>query len=737
MFARMKGYLAWQAFADDQLRGHFSRAFKTLLLNMLVVLALAVPATMFLSVRKQQTSVQLLFYLFMLLTAWALAQRGRIKLASVLFVAGNWAVYTVVVLLFSAGISSIDPIIYVSIAVIAGVLLGPRAAVLVAVLSAMVGLGKMALDVNGYVSPFYRAMRAPVAWIMLVFALILAVIPLNLVLRSFVEALAQARQELDERKKTEVRLRESQDELRAAKEFAENLLQTANTIVVGLDLEGTITIFNDAAEKITGYRMDELEDRNWFEVIAPKERYPDVWEEFSRRTTGGLPRNFESPILTKSGEERYIAWQNNDVRDRGRIVGTISFGVDITERKRLEEQLRQSQKMEAVGQLAGGVAHDFNNLLQVILGNADLARSQQVPGTPAWDKMDEVRKAAERAADLVRQLLAFSRRQVIQPVNVDLNDLIQGALKMLRRVIGEHIELRFVPGDSLGTVCVDKGQIEQVLMNLCVNARDAMARGGNLTIETENATVDAEYRRDHPWAAEGRYVLMSVTDTGRGMDAATRARIFEPFFTTKGVGQGTGLGLATVYGIVKQHNGLLHVYSEPEMGTVFKVYLPIVESPAEEAPLTAETPPKGGTETILVAEDEPFVLNLVAEILSTAGYTVLTACDGKEALCIFDEHSGAIDLVVLDVMMPGLSGREVMDQINARHSNAHAPGAQRNLPFLFSSGYNENAIHTDFVIHEGLRLIQKPYSRTDLLREVRQILDAAARPAPDSAEENA
>ncbi len=385
-----------------------------------------------------------------------------------------------------------------------------------------------------------------------------------------------------------------------------------------------------------------------------------------------------------------------------------------TERERLREQLTQSQKMEAVGRLAGGVAHDFNNLLQVIQGYSESVQGDLEQDSQIREDIGEVIGAAERASALTRQLLAFSRRQVIEPVHTDINELIEGVLKMLRRVIGEHIEVRFHPAQRLGGVFVDQGQVEQVLMNLCVNARDAMPQGGKLSISTAPVTMDAAYCRKNPWAVEGAYVLVTVADTGHGMDAATCERIFEPFFTTKELGKGTGLGLATVYGIVKQHNGLIHVQSTVGVGSAFKIYLPVAARDARETLPEAAAPVAGGTETILVAEDEPSVLSLTAKILSSAGYTVLTAGDGKAALEVFREHADVIELLVLDVMMPGLSGKAVMDQILSTRSDK---------AFLFCSGYSESAIHKDFVIEEGLRLIQKPYRKEQLLLEVREILD--------------
>ena len=406
-----------------------------------------------------------------------------------------------------------------------------------------------------------------------------------------------------------------------------------------------------------------------------------------------------------TGTPLLLSGTNTDISERKRAE---------EERARLEDQLLQAQKMEAVGQLAGGIAHDFNNLLQVILGHLDLLTSED---GEKREEVQVVRLAAERVADLTRQLLAFSRRQIIQPVNLDLNDLIESVLKMVRRVIGEHIELHFLPGNRLGTIHADEGQVEQVIMNLCVNARDAMPGGGSLTIETENVVIGDAFCRDHLWATEGRYVLLSVTDTGHGMDEATRTQIFEPFFTTKGVGQGTGLGLATVHGIVKQHNGLLYVYSEVGKGTVFKIYFPIVEQPVEKVGTKNEVPVVGGTETILVAEDEEGVRGLVCRMLQSGGYTVLPASNGEEALRVFEEHANEIDLALLDVMMPKLGGREVMEYISAK-----CPW----IRFLFSSGYSESAIHTNFVIKKGIHLISKPYSKLELLRAVREILDGNA-----------
>jgi PAS domain S-box-containing protein len=386
------------------------------------------------------------------------------------------------------------------------------------------------------------------------------------------------------------------------------------------------------------------------------------------------------------------------------------------ERRNLEDQLRQSQKMEAVGQLAGGVAHDFNNLLQAIHGYTFLAMSDLSPESDGHAYVEEVMKAAERAAALTQQLLAFSRRQVIQPKAVDLNQAVSDMIRMLQRVIGEHIELNVMLGQHVKPVHADTGQIGQVLVNLCVNARDAMVDGGRLTIETRNATLDAAFSESHPWAAEGDYGLIAVTDTGIGMAPEVRLRVFEPFFTTKEIGHGTGLGLATVYGIVKQHGGLLDVSSEPGRGSRFNVYLPLASDNVADEETQAPEPLAGGTETILLAEDEEVVRNMATEVLERVGYTVIVACDGEEAAALFQEHADEVALALLDVVMPKMSGRAACEKMRA---------LKPDLPILFSSGYSFSTLGGDFLERTGAQAIPKPYAPRDLLKKVREALDHA------------
>jgi signal transduction histidine kinase len=399
----------------------------------------------------------------------------------------------------------------------------------------------------------------------------------------------------------------------------------------------------------------------------------------------------------------------------GRIHHYVAVKRDISAQLALEEQLRQSQKMEAIGQLAGGVAHDFNNILQAIMGHTQILLEDFSGNAEDREDVEDILRNAERASALTRQLLMFSRRQVMHPEFISLNQTIEDLLKMLCRILGEHIRLEWLPGNQLGAIYADVVMMDQVLMNLCVNARDAMSEGGTLTIETQNVLVDSEYCASHMWAKPGRYVLLSVTDTGCGMDHQTLEHIFEPFFTTKPKGRGTGLGLATVYGIVKQHNGMVTAYSEPGKGTTFKVYLPQCESRAVAVGSLVEGAATGGTETILLAEDEEMVRDLAVRILERAGYNVIAAADGEEAVEIFKSHAESVDMLLFDVVMPRLGGHQAYERIRALRPD---------VPVLFSSGYSENAIHTGFVLHEGLRLLQKPYAPATLLRAVRAALDA-------------
>src|SRR6478735_5277337 len=392
-------------------------------------------------------------------------------------------------------------------------------------------------------------------------------------------------------------------------------------------------------------------------------------------------------------------------------VNVVRSGTHVTDHRATESQLRHSQKMDAVGQLAGGVAHDFNNLLCAILANTSLAGDFTSGAPEVAEHLEEIEAAAERAADLTKQLLAFSRRQPLRPMPVDLNDLVRGLMKMLRRLLPESIEIDSVPGHDLPCVNADPGQLEQVIVNLCVNARDAMERGGRLTIETESVLIDTRYCESHPWAKPGRYVLLRVTDTGVGMTAEVRERAFEPFFTTKTY-QGTGLGLATVYGIVQQHEGMVHLYSEPGVGTTFKVFLPVHTRPAENVGNKLEPLPPRGRETILLAEDEDLVRSAVVQILQRAGYRTIAAANGIDAIARLRDETGPVDLALLDVVMPGLGGPETWEQLRVLRPT---------LRVLFSSGYADDRYRR--LLPSGAVLLEKPFRAEDLLHRVRNALD--------------
>ena len=401
--------------------------------------------------------------------------------------------------------------------------------------------------------------------------------------------------------------------------------------------------------------------------------------------------------------------------ENGQLVRVWGTQRDVTEQRHLEEQFRQSQKMEAVGQLAGGIAHDFNNLLTAILGNTQLLLRELPPGDSMREDVGEIRKASERAASLTRQLLAYSRRQMLQPEVLDLNVVMAEMDKMLRRLIGEHIDLVAVFAPDLGRVRADPNQIEQVIVNLAVNARDAMPDGGKLTIGTANVDLDESFAQAHLGSVPGSYAMLAVTDTGVGMDAAVRAHLFEPFFTTKEVGKGTGLGLATVYGIVKQSGGYISVYSEPGHGSSFKIYLPRIATPAEPPAAAPKGGPAPGSETVLVVEDEPAVLTLSRRALEAQGYVVLAASDADAALRVVERHGGMIHLLLTDVVMPGLSGHELADRLTAQR-----PG----IRVLYMSGYPGDAVVQHGTLPSGSAFLQKPFSPDGLARKVRDVLDA-------------
>ena len=486
-------------------------------------------------------------------------------------------------------------------------------------------------------------------------------------------------------------------------------------IVVITDIAGAIQYVNPAFERVTGYTSEEAVGQTHGFLESGKQDdafYRDLWDTLGRGETW----NERFVNRRKDGTLYTVVAVISPVRDAsGKTVNYVAVERDITEEIKLEEQLRQAQKMEAVGRLAGGVAHDFNNMLQAILGYTGLALDQVDPAEQLHADLREVEKAARRSADLTRQLLAFARRQTVSPKVLDLNESVAGMLKMLRRLIGEDIDLAWLPGAGLWQVRIDPSQIDQILANLCVNARDAIAGVGEVSIETENVHLDRKYCDEHVDSVPGDYVQLTVSDTGRGMDRETLAHVFEPFFTTKGPGEGTGMGLSTVYGIVRQNRGSVTIYSEPGLGTTFKIYLPRHVDKAELLDSTVPASPDArGHETVLLVEDEESILILGRRMLEELGYRVLTAWTPGEAIALAEEHAGEIHLLMTDVVMPEMNGRDL-----ARKLLSLYPDLKR----LFMSGYTADVIAHRGVLDEGVHFLQKPFTMAGLAVRVRQALD--------------
>ena len=508
-----------------------------------------------------------------------------------------------------------------------------------------------------------------------------------------------------ERKRTEARL--------------SAIVRAALDAHVTMDAAGTITGWNPQAEVVFGWPAADVLGRPLADLVIPPAQREAHWNGLRHFLATGvgpiLNQRIELTAVRKDGREFPVELAITPIRV-GDDWSFSAFLRDLTEQKQLQHQLIQSQKMEAVGRLAGGIAHDFNNLLTAIFGYAELLAEELPAGSPARKDVEEIRKASQRAATLTRQLLAFSRQQVLQPIVLNMNDLVEDLKKMLRRLIGEDVELRTALAPDAGNVRADPGQLEQVIVNLAVNARDAMPTGGKLTIETQNAELSEAYAAAHQPVVPGAYVMLAVSDTGIGMDKQTQGRIFEPFFTTKEKGKGTGLGLSTVYGIVKQSGGYIWAYSEPGHGTTFKAYLPHVDAPVQAVARPPESGgPLDGTETVLLAEDDDLLRPLASELLEKLGYTVLAAGTAQEALALARAQAGPIELLIADVVMPGESGRQL-----ARWLAELRP----DMRVLYTSGYTDDAIVHHGMLEPGLNYLEKPFTPATLARKVREVLDA-------------
>lgn len=513
------------------------------------------------------------------------------------------------------------------------------------------------------------------------------------------------RAEITERYRAEEKLRESEERYR-------DLFENANDLIHSFKPDGRIVYANRAWKNVLGYSEEEITGLNIRQIL-----HPDSLESFdgqiARLLRGETVDKAEITLVTKDGKKILGEASRTCKMVEGRPAFVRSIIRDVTERRHLEEQLRQTVKMEAIGQLAGGVAHDFNNLLTIISGYGQILEERIDPTEREY--VLEILKASERAAALTRQLLAFSRRQILAPQVLDLNSIVANMEKMLKRLIGENIELATAQEANLGRVKADAGQVEQVILNLCVNARDAMPEGGKITIETANVDLDEAYSRSHSTVVPGPYVMLAVSDTGHGMDSGTMSHIYEPFFTTKEKGKGTGLGLSTVYGIVKQSGGNIWVYSEVGRGSTFKVYLPRIQAAATLAPAASAPESIRGTETILLVEDEVAVRSLVRDTLRSYGYHVLEAQGADHAVSILEEYAEPIHLLLTDVIMPQVSGRELARRLLPVHPEAE---------ILFMSGYTDNAIVRHGVLDANTFFLQKPFMPKTLVTKVREVLDA-------------
>jgi PAS domain S-box-containing protein len=516
--------------------------------------------------------------------------------------------------------------------------------------------------------------------------------------------------------------RESERKLKQQADFLQLLMDTMPYPIFYKDCQGRYLGCNRAFEKFYGMKREEISGKTVYE-IAPKELADVYFQADNELFTHPGTQAYESTVQTIDGDIRYVlfhkATYNGPDGTPGGLIGAL---VDITDRKRTEEerqqlqdQLVQARKMESIGRLAGGVAHDFNNMLSVILGNVDLAMKKAGVDHPLLGHLAQIEKAAEHSADLTRQLLAFARKQTVTPQLIDLNEMVGRMLSMLRRLVGENIDLVWTPGADLWLIWIDPAQVDQILMNLTVNARDSIAEVGSISIETCNVAADALYCAGQVGFEPGEYVMLTLGDTGAGMDRETLDNIFDPFFSTKEAGKGTGLGLATVYGIVKQNEGFIHVDSEPGRGTSFRIYLP--RHRGETQGVMGETPVEtmsGGPETVLVVEDESMLLELAQSMLEQLGYQVLTAAVPGEAVRLVREYAGPIHLLMTDVIMPEMNGRDL-----ARKLLSFQPSMKR----LFMSGYTANVIAHHGVLEEGVHFVQKPFSLEELAAKVREALN--------------
>jgi len=522
--------------------------------------------------------------------------------------------------------------------------------------------------------------------------------------------------DISDRKRIEEELRRAHEELgrRTTQEIGQYqrrlaaIIDSSADAIIGKELDGTITSWNRGAEAMYGYNADEIVGKN-ISLLTSKDRPDEIPQILARIRSGERIEHYESVRVTKDGRHLNVSISISPIKDpNGKIVGASAIARDITAQRRAEDHLRQAQKMEAVGRLAGGVAHDFNNILGIVTACTELLRDRIDADSDQALYVGNIRKAVERGISLTRQLLAFTRKSSVQPQLIDLNIHLKDVVKLLRPLMGDDVEIVVAPRSPSAIIEIDPGQFDQIVLNLAVNSRDAMPRGGKFILETASVELDDVFTSQHRPMQAGRYILIAVSDTGVGMDAATVTRIFEPFFTTKEVGKGTGLGLATVYGIVQHGGGHIWVYSEPGSGTTFKIYLPSAEDKLGETPQpqAEKTVRRREGTTVLLVEDDEIMLSMTRKLLEQNGYRVLAAKDGKSALALVQSHVGPIDLVLTDVVMRGMSGPDLVAKLTA---------VRPTTKVVFMSGYTGELIAQHEDVNQGIPLLEKPFTRTALL----------------------